>query len=121
MNVTMDQQTAPITTNGNASNKAYSIARERITRYVACLTLFAQSPYQRPKTFSWDAFPFPDEWAELSNAGFVEGNLGTVELSDEFPKGTFVLSCTRITFSGIMKLADLTEYAERVRHAEPGR
>jgi len=99
---------------------ARGAARERMARYVSLLTLFASFRSRGPGTddlgrddFEWESFGFTAEFSELKDAGYVKGEIGRVITHPHFPTDTMTVSSPGITASGIMQLAELSEYLSR--------
>lgn len=89
-------------------------ARNRISRYITVLAMFAEfdpSEDNRPgDNIEWEPFRFKREFSELTSAGFIKGDLCTTVVNPKWPKDTALIAGPSITASGISKLTELCDY-----------
>jgi hypothetical protein len=95
-----------------ATSEALAMARSRIKRYITVLTIFSDASDRdiRESSIDWESFPFKAEYAELADAGFIKGEIGVPVKAGGSERGPAEVFMPRITVSGVMKLAELSDY-----------
>ena len=105
----------PLTSGSLATAAAHSMARSRIKRYITVLTIFsaASDRQSSEQGIEWASFPFKSEYSELRDAGYIKGDIGMPCDVGGGSSGPAEIFMCGITVSGVMKLAELSEFLSR--------